>query len=423
MKTSSKMIIAITLVALLGSMLTGCAPKEAQSQMVRSDIQRESAPDVSPAELEELVSGNSAFAFDIYHKLRDEDNLLFSPYSMSAALAMAYAGARGETEQQMVKTLHFTLPQERLHAAFNALDLALGDQGGKDFRLHIANSLWGQQDYVFLADFLDSLAANYGAGLRLLDFVNEPGVSRKAVNGWVSKQTKGKIKDLIPENAITPNTRLVLANAIYFDARWAQPFDKGRTRDGAFYTLDGRETTVSMMNMDKQATLSFVQGQGYQAVELPYKGGQASMLLIVPDQGQFKAFERGLDAEQLKSIVEALDSKLVTLTMPKFSYESELSLVETLAAMGMPDAFDTGDADFSGMDGTHKLFISDAYHKAFVAVDEVGAKAAASTAEVIVNVSEPGTVTLTVDRPFVFVIRDMESGTILFVGRVVDPVG
>jgi serpin B len=422
MKTSSKTLIAITLLALLGSMLAACArQEEAQAKQIAwSETQRETAPTAHPAELKELAYRNSVFALNLYQELRGEEgNLFYSPYSISLALAMTYAGAQGETERQMAETLQFTLPQERLHAVFNALDIALSQQGGEDFTLNIANSLWGQKDYIFLADFLDTLAANYGAGLRLLDFGAEPEPSRKKINDWVSEQTEDRIKDLIPQGAITPLTRLVLANAIYFDAKWTQPFDEALTRDGAFYTLDGAEATVPMMRMRELPMLSYAQGQGYQAVELPYKGGQASMLVIVPDQGQFEAFEAGLDAGQLKSIVEALEPKQVALTMPKFSYESELPLAKTLAAMGMPDAFDAK-ADFSGMDGTHELFISDVFHKAFVAVDEAGTEAAAATAVVMTLKGMPmPDVELTVDRPFVFMIRDVESGALLFVGRVV----
>jgi serpin B len=417
------MIIVVTLGALLGGVLAGCAQEEAQArQVVQSEAQREGAPEVSSAEMAELVSGNSAFAWELYQELRGEGgNLFYSPYSMSAALAMTYAGARGETERQMAETLHFTLAQERLHAAFNALDLALNGQSGEDFRLSVVNSLWGQVGDDFLPQFLDTLAANYGAGLRLLDFAAEPEPARQEINEWVSQQTRERVKDLIPQGAITPITSLVLANAIYFDAQWQSPFSAELTGDSAFYTLDGGQTTAQMMRMSAPAELSYAQGQGYQAVELPYAGGHASMLLIAPDQGQFEAFEAGLDAGQIEAIVKALEPKQVALTMPKFTYESQLDLAETLTALGMPDAFG-GAADFSGMDGTRELFIGGVYHKAYVAVDEAGTEAAAATAVVMQRkgIAMPD-VELTVDRPFVLMIRDMQSGALLFVGRVVNP--
>jgi serpin B len=418
-----RLVSAGILMAMAGLMIAGCAQKQAQAQIVQSKVGRETAPDVGPADLGELAAGNSAFAFDLYQALRGtEGNLFYSPYSISAALAMTYAGARGETERQMAETLYFTLPQDRLHPAFNALDLDLTSGDQDEFKLHIANALWGQTGYAFLAKFLDTLAKNYGAGLRLLDFEREPEPSRQVINEWISDQTEDRIKDLIPPGGITRDTRLVLANAIYFDADWMYPFDKERTRDGAFHTLDGRQVTVPMMALSDPTTLSYAQGQGYQAVELPYKGEKMSMVILLPDAGQFEAFEAALDAGRVAAISSELEPKQVALVMPKFSYESEFGLAGTLATMGMPDAFSA--ADFSGMDGTRDLFIGNVFHKAFVAVDEAGTEAAAATAVVMKLTAMPSVdVQLTVDRPFVFMIRDVESGAILFVGRVVNPAG
>jgi serpin B len=415
-------VIAAILVAMLAPTVAGCAQGKAQAQVLQSGAERNTNPDVALAELDVLTSGNSAFAFDLYQNLRNQDgNLFFSPYSISVALAMTYAGARGETERQMAETLHFTLRQARLHPTFNALDLELINPAEDDFNLHIANSLWGQTGYAFLDQFLDVLAQNYGAGLRLLDFVNEPEASRLVINNWVSDQTEQKIQDLIPQGAISPLTRLVLANAIYFDADWMYPFAKELTRDGAFNTLDGAQVTVPMMAMPEPQVLSYAQGDGYQVVELPYKGDEMAMTILVPDTGQFEAFEAALDAERVEKILGDLESGPVVLTMPKFNYESEFSLAQELIAMGMPNAFGS-DADFSGMDGTHELFISDVFHKAFVSVDEAGTEAAAATAVVMRAVAAPvSAFQITVDRPFIYMIRDVETGTILFAGRVVNP--
>jgi len=411
--------LALTLLVTLSLTLAGCASQPAQAQIARSSLDRETTPAVPPADLSELVAGNSAFAFDLYHALREQPgNLFYSPYSISAALAMTYAGARGETERQMADTLHYTLPQDRLHPAFNALDLAL--TGADDFTLHIANAIWGQAGHQFLAAFLDTLAQNYGAGLRLLDFVKEPEPSRRVINDWVSEQTEQRIQDLIPGGAITPDTRLVLANAIYFKADWLHTFDPERTHDGPFYTLDGGQVTVPLMALGEPASLAYAQGPGYQAVELPYTGNKMAMLILLPDAGQFEAFEAALTTQRVAEILDGLERQQVALTMPRFSFESSFGLAQTLAAMGMPAAF--SDADFAGMDGGHDLFISDVFHKAFVAVDEAGTEAAAATAVVMKVTAAPvDNVQLTADRPFLFLIRDTETDAILFVGRVVDP--
>jgi serpin B len=422
--THKHIIVLVLLVSTLGLTLTSCAQGQAQAQIAQSKAQRVTSPGAGPADLGELVAGNSAFAFDLYQALRGRDgNLFYSPYSVSVALAMTYAGAQGQTEQQMAATLHYTLSQDRLHPAFNALDLSLVGAKQDEFKLHIANSLWGQTGYAFLAEFLDTLAQNYGAGLRLLDFQKEPEPSRQTINDWVSEQTEEKIKDLIPQGAITPDTRLVLANAIYFDADWQHPFAQERTRDGTFTTLVGEQVTVPMMAMPEPPALPYARGQGYQAVELPYQGERMSMLVLVPDAGQFEAFEAALDAGRVESTLSELELKQVALTMPKFSYESDFDLSATLIGMGMPDAFGSA-ADFAGMSGARDLYISDVFHKAFVAVDEAGTKAAAATAVVMQEMAMPMIdVELVIDRPFIFIIRDIKTGAILFVGRVLDPKG
>lgn len=400
---------------------------DAGTTPVQSQAQRVVSPDVPDDDRQSLVAGNSAFAFDLYHALQTEaDNLFFSPYSISTALAMTYAGAREETARQMADTLHFDLPQERLHPAFNALDLAVTPdaESAEDFRLNVANSLWGQQDYAFLPEFLDLLAENYGAGMRLVDFEHAAEPSRQTINEWVSEQTEDRIKDLIPRGEITPDTRLVLANAIYFDAKWLYPFEQALTRDGTFNLLDGGQVSTPMMGASDPMDLSYAQGAGYQAVDLPYMGNRASMTIIVPDSGNFADFEAALDAGQVDAILASLEPRSVALTLPKFSYKSNFSMKKTLQDMGMPDAVTCGVADFSGMDGVRQnLCITGVFHKAFVAVDEAGTEAAAATAVVMGIESAPMVdVSLVVDRPFIFMIRDTGTGSILFLGRVLSPV-
>jgi len=295
-------IIVLALVLLVPVIASIQLAQPAVAEVIQSDKERITSPDVSPDEQALLVEGNSAFAFKLYQALKVKgDNLFYSPYSISLALAMAYAGARGETAQQMADTLEFLLEQGRLHPAFNWLDAELAKRGegaqGKDgegFRLNIANAIWGQKDYEFLTAFLDVLAQNYGAGLRILDFMTEPEKSRVTINDWVSNQTEGRIKDLIPQGAIDVLTRLVLTNAIYFNAAWKYPFDNKMTADGLFYLLDSGQVTVPMMRQTEP--FGYTKGAGYQAVELRYDGDELSMVILLPEAGQFEVFEEGLQA-------------------------------------------------------------------------------------------------------------------------------
>lgn len=375
-------------------------------------------PEVPSGDLSELVEGNTAFAFDLYRLLAERqegENLFYSPYSISLALAMTYAVARGETEEQMAHALRFTLPGERLHPAFNALDQELA------LRLNIANVIWGQESYAFLDTFLDTLAANYGAGLRVLDFAHAPEQSRVIINDWISQQTEGRIENLIPEGTIDPLTRLVLTNAVYFNAAWEYPFRERVTKDSPFTLLDGSQVVVPMMHQTE--SLGYAEGEGYQAVELPYDGGDMSMVIILPEGDRFDEFESTLDGDRVREIVRDLRYAQVDLTMPTFVFDSHFGLSQALEELGMPAAFSSRAADFSGMTGSKDLFISDVFHKAFISVDEQGTEAAAATAvEMEVGSEMPADLTVVdIDHPFIFLIRDIETGTILFVGRVLNP--
>jgi serpin B len=424
----SKLLVSVILVAMMLIGSSACvAPSGPQvSQTVKSDKQRITSPVASKADLAAVVDGNNTFAFDAYQQIKGDENVFFSPYSISLALAMTYAGAHGDTAQQMANTLHFTLPQELLHPALNSLDIELSQRGqgakGKDekgFRLNIVNAIWGQKGYAFLQEFLDTLAENYGAGIRTLDFINAPEPSRITINDWVSDQTEGRIKDLIPPGAIDTMTRLVLTNAIYFNAAWLFPFEKEATADGTFHLLSGSEVTVPMMRQTK--SFAYAEGVDYQAVELPYDGSELSMVILLPQPGRFTAFESSLDAGKVDGIIASLASKRVALTMPKYEFTSDFSLKKALSAMGMPVAFTDG-ADFSGMDGKRDLYISDVIHKAFVSVDEVGTEAAAATAVIMTTTSLPlNVVDMTINRPFIFLIRDIQTGAILFLGHVTNP--
>jgi serpin B len=443
-----KKILAIIIVPILLLSLVGCtnstssttpaakpvttpvttspATRAAAFKVLKADAPRITAPDVSDTQLSALVNGNSAFAFALYQQLKKNSagNLFYSPYSISTALAMTYAGAIGDTGKQMGSALHFTLPQTQLHAAFNqlALDLAFRGQNekgvnGKNFTLNIANALWGQQELTIQPAFLNILAQDYGAGLNLLDFKNSPEPSRVTINNWVSDQTNSRIKDLLPQGSINPGTRLVLTNAIYFDAAWQSPFTKDSTHNGTFNLLDG--ATVSVPIMSHEAGYSYVKGDSYQAVEMPYRGNEIAMDIIVPDAGKFTSFESAMTADKVTGILGSLKSSFLVLSLPKFQFDSSFSLKDTLSALGMPVAF-TDKADFSGITGKPDLFLSDVVHKAFVAVDEAGTEAAAATGVIMAGAAMPQN-SLTIDRPFIFLIRDIPTGAILFVGRVLNP--
>ena len=408
--------------------LFGCTTSSANIELAKSDAERELDPQVPSANLSSLSKGNGEFAFELYQVIHEEPgNLFFSPFSISSALVMVYAGARSETEQQMAQTLHFSLPQAQLHPAFNALTLKLhrpvpDDANEDNFQLVLANSIWGQAGFEYRQEYFDLIAANYGAGLRLVDFIDEDEreLARLAINQWISDQTEGRIEELIKESILTELTRLVLANAIYFNAKWETPF-LGGTTSADFTLLDGSNKSVSMMA--RRAKTRYTGGTGYQAVEITYQGGSAAMILILPDQGSFEAIEKSWDLELIDEISQALSATDVKLYLPKFEYASSLSLAETLNDMGMPDAFDMEKADFTGIivKPRPRLYLKHVLHQAFVSVDEMGTEAAASTAVIAEIESMP--VVVEVDRPFLFYIYDRESDTILFMGRVLDPTG
>ncbi|TNF22564.1 MAG: serpin family protein [Deltaproteobacteria bacterium] len=409
-----------------GAAVTDPPPTETTPTFVASSLERDTSPDVPAADLAAVVAGNNAFALDLYGALAAEDgNLIASPHSASVALAMTYAGAAGNTATEMASTLHFDLPAAQLHPAFDALDLALASRGegaqgadGEPFRLKVVNAAWGQTGYTFLPGFLDTLAVSYGAGVRLLDFFTAPDPSRLTINAWVSEQTEKRIPNLLPAGTITSDTKLVLTNAVYFNAAWALPFDPDHTADAAFVCADGE--TVTVPTMTQTESFRYAAGDGWSAIELAYDGGEVAMDIILPDD--LASFESGLDATEVDGILGQLVSSYVELHMPRFEYRLPTNLVPTLQSLGMSDAFVPLAADFSGMNGRQDLYIGAVIHEAFVKVDEKGTEAAAATAVVMNDFGLPGEpVVMRLDRPFVYFIRDVQTGAILFVGRVSDP--
>ena len=388
------------------------------------------APQVPVDDLRELAHGNAEFAFDLYRELSASDgNLFFSPHSISTALAMTYGGARGDTEAAMAEVLRFLLPQERLHPAFGALagDLKARTSDSDGFRLEVVNAVWGQEGHPFLDSFLDLLEDDYGAGVRWADFVGSPEGSREDINRWVAERTEDRIEDLIPEGVIDSLTRMVLTNAVYFKADWRNPFEKRLTGQAPFHLLGGGTVDVPMMRATEY--FAYGAGDGYQVVDLPYVGGDLSMTVLLPDRGGFEEFQERLDAGYVGGLLADVAEAYVALEMPRFEFDAGFRLGDVLSGMGMSSAFDPAAADFSGMDGRSCLagdpgclYVREVVHKGFVSVDEAGTEAAAATGVVMQTESaklEP--VRVTVDRPFIFLIRDRATGTVLFLGRVMAP--
>jgi serpin B len=399
-----------------------------EPELIRADLPRLLAPDVAETQIEQLVQGNNRFAFDLYQAIRENDggNLIYSPYSISLAFSMVYAGARGQTEAEMAQVLHF-LSQDVHHPAFNALDQRLaaltrsddeGEESGR-FQLNIANAVWGQIGLPFEDAYLAILAEQYGAGLRASDFERQPEEARQEINGWIAEQTADRIRDILPPGAIDPLTRLVLANAIYFNAAWRFPFDADATQDGPFTLLDGSQVTAPLMRQGA-ARIRYAEGMNYQAVAIPYTERGVEMVVILPQTGEFETVEAALGAEFVQQVRRQAELREVQLTMPRFEFETDLDLKALLTSLGMQNSF-TPSADFSGIVAIDDLYISDALHRGTITVDEEGTEAAAATVIVMEVTGMPETAVVTLDRPFILAIVAEDSGAVLFLGRVMNP--
>jgi serpin B len=374
------------------------------------------------ADVDSLVSGNTSFAIDLYKKLaQDEGNIFFSPYSISSALAMTYAGARGETARQMAGTLHFDLESEKLHAAFSDLTKTY-NLPGKQYQLSVANALWGQMGYEFLPEFLDITNKHYGAGFREVDYVGAREEARATINKWVETKTCGKIKDLIQAQDLTPLTRLVLTNAIYFKGQWQTRFNSKDTKPMPFHV--SAQSTVDVPMMHLVAQFNYAENSHAQILEMPYSGGDLSMVILLPQEGsQLAELEDVLEPGVVRSWLSELAKAEVEVFLPRFKSEQRFVLNDALYSLGMRDAFDMSAANFSGMTPGSKLYISKVLHKAFVEVNEEGTEAAAATAVIMsAKLAVPARPhVFRADRPFIFLIRDLRTGSVLFMGRLVSP--
>jgi serpin B len=498
-------ILVMATLLLLAVPLVFLSCKERGTDSVEGKQAASAAQDASPVAgglkpnpqtksgVEAVVEGNNAFALELYQRLKTENagkNLFFSPFSISAALAMTYAGARGTTEKQMARVLRFTLDPRDLHPAFQSMmaqvnpiegdvlgapegslvaDLrkqyvtlsrqyrsllaavrpdhpdmerlrseldAAGEALNKvdknlirpgECEVHIANALWGQTGYPWLPDFLDLIRVRYKAALNEVDFVSDPGGASRTINAWAEDRTRGKIKDVLNAGDIDAFTRLLVTSAIYFKGDWLRQFQTNHTIEAPFHLADG--TQVQAPLMDQTETYPYAKADGIQVLELAYVGEELSMMVFLPKEADgLESLEGSLTSENLRKWTQALKGQEVHVILPTFRAESWFNVKETLASMGMVDAFVPDKADFSGMNGgatgDEGLFIGQVIHKASIAVDEAGTEAAAATAVEVgfISFSEPKrTPVFRADHPFLFLIRDNKTGSILFLGRLMNP--
>ena len=390
-----------------------------------SDVARQAT---DPAVAGAAASAVNAFGLDLYRAAPNElanRNIVISPASVAIALSMAQVGAAGETADQMNTVLHDLVAAGEI-GPINALDQALTSRTGtfKDTAgadqpviLRIANAPFGQRGLAIVPAYLDTVARGFGAGLRIVDYAADSEAARGLINGWVADQTEQRIKELLQKPDVLPYTRLILVNAIYLKAAWLTPFAKEATMPAAFRLPDG--TKIQVPTMSTVAAMRYAAGSGWQAVELPYVGDQLAMMIVVPDD--LSSFRASLTDDRFADLASALDSASVSLTLPKFGFTVRQDLAQILADLGMPLAF-SPEADFSGITAKERIAISKVIHQADIAVDEAGTEAAAATAVVMGDISGPAEpVTLHVDRPFVFAIRDVQTGAVLFLGQVTDP--
>ncbi|MGI5938825.1 MULTISPECIES: serpin family protein [Methanoculleus] len=420
----------------IGCIAAGCidAPQTTTTQPTPLAGENESMNNQTAASAAGSISaGNNRFAVDLYRHLASDPgsadkNIFFSPYSISSALAITYEGARGTTADEIESALHLPENETLRRTGFAGLDATL-NAGDENYTLRTANALWAEETYPFLPEYVDTAARWYGANVTNLDFIKNADASRETINRWVEEKTENKIRDLLPAGSIDSMTRLVITNAIYFKGTWVRQFDPAETTEEEFQVAPGETVRVPMMRQtDEDAIFGYAETESLQVLRMPYahgNGTELSMLVLLPKDDNLTAAEEALDAETLGKIRESLIEQRVRVVFPKFTLETTYSLPPALAAMGMPTAF-TDAANFSGMDGTEELFISEVVHKAFVDVNEEGTEAAAATG-VVVNLAsapmEDRTPVFRADHPFVFLIVEEDSGAILFAGRIVNPAG
>ena len=427
-------LLALASLVLAVLFLAGCtSPENLPDELPPEGMTPDTTypPGPPPGSQQSIVAANNQFALDLYTRLAEdpdssEENLFFSPFSISSALAITYEGARGSTADEIREVFYFPADPAGMRAGYQAIIAGINN-GSSAYQLQTANALWAEQTYPFLPAYISVADDIYGAKVTNLDFIKKPEDSRITINQWVENQTNDKIRDLLPAGSIDLLTRLVITNAVYFKGTWERQFNDNETSIQDFRTSDGTILPVAMMQrIDENATYGYTETEDLQMLRMAYESGSGkplSMVVLLPRDGDLAALEKSLSAERLTDLQKNLTNQRVIVYFPKFTMETKYSLPATLSAMGMPTAFSPS-ADLSGMDGTRNLYIGDVIHQAFVDVNEEGTEAAAATAVVIQRAMAPVGPPVPVfraDHPFIFLIQDDETGLILFIGRVEHP--
>lgn len=426
---------ALVILCIIGAGCTGTTPAQTVTPTAR-DTPATPVPETpigtDRTATQTVAGASNQFAFDLYSKIQktenEDQNIFFSPFSISSALAITYEGAKGQTADEIKSVFHFPSDTAVLHNGYAGLNAGINSADAA-YTLQTANALWAEKTYPFLSDYTTTAEQYYGAKVTNLDFINTPEESRLTINNWVEDQTEDKIKDLLPEGTIDPITRLVITNAIYFKGTWVKQFDTEKTSDEDFHTASGKTVKVPMMQRtDEDAVYRYAETDDLQLLAMPYEhehGRQLTMLVLLPKGDSLAPVEASLDSNTLTNLRGSVTSRQVMVYFPKFKVETKYEqLGRTLAAMGMPTAF-AANADFSRMDGTRDLLISDVIHQAYVDVNEEGTEAAAATAVVMKLAAAPvdpePVPVFRADHPFIFLIQDDETGAILFMGKIADP--
>ena len=418
MGVSRRRLGVLASLALLAIVAGGCRPDGGKEP----DVDAGPTVEVSDADLKAVVDGNNAFALDLYKKLAEKEagNILFSPYSISSALAMTYAGARGQTAEQMAKTMHFTLPPERFHPAVGMLDWKIRSADkGQGYEVRSANALWPQRGRQLVPEFLDITRQHYRAGVREVDYARDAEAARRTINGWVEERTKGRIGELLARENVGPATQMVLTNAICFDGEWEYPFVESETVSQRFDPAPGRSVNVPMMH-HRTGKFRYHLGPEFHLAELPYRGGRAELLILLPAKRHgLQELEKSLTVEKLQVGIAKLSERVNELWLPRFEFRTRIQPATILSEMGMPVPF-SDNADFSGITPNCPP-ITDIVHAAYVRVDERGTAAAAATAVAMAISLRLDPVIFRADQPFLLLIRHPGTGCLLFVARVSEP--